>query len=1301
MTGTISLTPLQQAYWAGRREMLDLGGVAIHFYYEIDSTGIDLERLETAWNRVISRHPMLNAVVTADGQLRVEREVQSYRIRVTDLSQLDEDLKTAELASIRETISHRNDPGDCWPHYLIQATRINEDHYHIHLSFDGLFTDFRSHYQILEEWGLLYEDPAQELPAPEADFSDFISELRKPKRREEESKEVWKFWEDLMAEPLPPPTLPGNNEADGRTGGFTRNSISLKSAEWERLKAKASESGLSASHFILAVYLDALGIYSKNQDFTLNVSILDAIAREPKFRNVVGAFGSTTFMPVRGADGRTFTERALRRQKILKDSLNHCVLSGIEVLREMTKRTPGRIPTILPVVYTGLLGLNKQFEYRMPTHWLGECVFSITQTPQVTLDLQAHEREGHLVMDFDYREGVFMEGFMDDFTETQAKLLHRLAQSDEAWDEPLPSIVQSVLPDRQLRRITEANDVSAAIPESLLQDGFLRQARENPEAIAVIEGSKSFTYADVLDLATRVASWLQNQETPPDQPVAIVMKKGWEETVAALGVVLSGAPYVPIDAGFPLERIRTILEKTGAERVLSQAPISLDGVCHVHLTTLVITEDLLRRSPAMELAAQTTPESLAYIIFTSGSTGRPKGVMIEHKAAMNTILAVNERLQVGSSDRIMAFSSLGFDLSVYDIFGILSAGGTVIIPDPALLRDPGFLLRLVREQEITLWNSVPAIVQLLVDYAEAGGEPFPLSLRAIMMSGDWIPVNLRDRIRELAKDSRVICMGGATEASIWSIAYEEDYIRPDLKTIPYGKPLPNQTWCVLDHQLAPRPVGVQGELCIGGRGLARGYWDEPVLTQERFIQNPTTGERLFRTGDIGRLLPDGNFEILGREDFQVKINGYRVELTEIESVLDRHPAVRIGIVLAEGPKTGNKRLVAFVVSENNHPWMPEELRDHLSRHLPSYMLPHQLIRLEKLPLTPNGKVDRSALEIPPPEPSSDRTDPGEMDNLEETVMNSLRQIIGDVMGSTPTNERENLLSLGATSIDLIRILNTVERNFGFHPSMRDFFDSPDLATLAGIFIRGVEATPNEQSGRTAVNDDIITDPEEREAFKEKQVALYKYDARYDKIPLPMQTPQEDLEARFSRRKSSRTFATGTLSMDQMAGLMENLVQLRLKGSPKRLYGSAGGLYPIQSYLFFKDKRISDITGGAYYFDPDRFRFVRLSDGENVTGQLYDPLVNEPIFNRAAFAIFLIADMAAIEPLYGDQSFRYAAIEAGLISQILELAAPDHGIGLCQVGELGFDAIRPDFLMTNNHRFVHSLLGGPASGFSPG
>jgi amino acid adenylation domain-containing protein len=790
-------------------------------------------------------------------------------------------------------------------------------------------------------------------------------------------------------------------------------------------------------------------------------------------------------------------------------------------------------------------------------------------------------------------------------------------------------------------------------------------------------------------MASAVATWVRQHGAGRNQLVAIVMEKGWEQVVAAVGVVQAGAAYLPIEADVPPERLALLLAQGEALIVLTQSWLRDSLVWPSGLTLLAIDQidSELASSPPVT-SRWPDADDLAYVIFTSGSTGTPKGVMMTHRAVVNTLLDINARWNVGPADRVLALSALSFDLSVYDIFGTLAAGGTVVVPDVAARRDPGLWLALLKETRVTLWNSVPALMQLLVETAESTGTPLPDSLRLVLLSGDWIPVRLPDRIRAVAPGAEVVSLGGATEAAIWSIAYPIRAVDPTWPSIPYGRPLSNQTWHVLHADGTPCPVWVAGELYIGGVGLAQGYWKDAERTGERFVEHPHTGERLYRTGDWGRYRPDGEIEFLGRDDLQVKVQGYRIELGEIEAALSCHPEVAQAVVSAHGDRMADKRLVAYVVGRGTNP-DAAALRGALQATLPAYMVPATIHVLSSLPLSANGKVDRHALLSLTQAAATEAAAPapGEAVNVGDQI----ERFVARVLRLDRVDRHADLFALGMTSIDIMRLANELERHFGFRPQIADLFTLTNVAAVASYYERHLDEQRRESR---ATPEPLVLDPEQREAFKREQRRLRPLAGPYPPVGLRRSAVMaRETLAPTDHRRSHRTFSTDPLRLGDLAALLECLAAGHEAGRVQHRYGSAGGLYPVQTYLHVRPARVNDLAGGAYYYHPVEHVLAPLSPDVDVDRTIH-VVINRPIFDRAAFSIFLVAQMNAIEPVYGERARDFALIEAGLIAQLLEEAAGRHRMGLCQIGVIDFARIRTLFRLEESHEFLHSLLGGP-------
>ncbi len=894
------LTDIQQAYWLGRNEAFELGNIAAHGYLELDCDRLNLTKLNQAWQKLILRHDMLRAVILPDGQQQILTTVPTYEIEVLDLQDLD---------MMREQMSHEILPADQWPLFRIRATPIDQQRTRLHLSFDALIGDAWSLFVLMREWSHLYIYSNSEfgLPPLELSFRDYVlaESTLKNTSQYQRSQEYWFNRLDSLP---PAPELPlAKNPNAIANPRFQRRSSQLSSEQWRKLQNRAHQFNLTPSGVLLAAFAEILSQWSKSPQFIINLTLFKRLPLHPQVNEIVGDFTSLTLLEVNHSLPQSFRNRAQQLQQQLWQDLDHGYISGLQVQRELSRQRESY--QLMPVVFTSTLGLESLGQNTSILNQLGEIVYSISQTPQVWLDHQVREQNGTLIFNWDAVEELFPAGLLDDMFAAYCDLLQRLVTSDAVWSDQL-----------QLRKPTIENYPTAPISEETLHSLFIKQVQIQANSPAVITPEHTLTYQELYQHAVQLASQLQELGATTNNAIAVVMEKGWEQIVAVLGILISGAAYLPIDPELPAERQSYLLEQSKAKIVLTQSRLDNSLKFSENLTRIYIDSltpphsctDAIHRVSTTPLNPQ-HPSDLAYIIYTSGSTGLPKGVMIDHRGAVNTILDINRRFGIKSSDRILALSALNFDLSVYDIFGMLAAGGTIVIPSPNKTKDPAHWLDLIKSEQVTLWNSVPALMQILVEYL-ANQPQQTSSLRLALLSGDWLPLNLPKQIQTLWSNVQVISLGGATEASIWSIYYPITQIHPNWKSIPYGKPLDNQKVYILNHNLQQTPVWVTGQLYIGGIGLAKGYWNDQEKTNASFITHPDTKEKLYKTGDLGRYLPDGNIEFLGREDFQVKINGYRIELGEIEATLKQHPTIKEAIVTTVEQ---TQKLIAYIVSERN------------------------------------------------------------------------------------------------------------------------------------------------------------------------------------------------------------------------------------------------------------------------------------------------------------------------------------------------------------------------------------------------
>lgn len=1026
-----SLTDLQQAYLIGRGGAFELGNVSTYFFLEVDIHDLDLERAELAWNQMISRHGMLRAVFTEGGRQRVLASVPNYRIAVTDVMGLDAESQQRGLADVAQEVRSRVFDTSSWPLFDIRATRIDSRTTRLHLGIDALIVDAWSTSMVFEEWARVHRG---ETLAPVAlTFRDYmvgIDELRRSKHYAQDLE----YWERRVATLPPAPELPLACAPDSiAEPQFGHRTARLTPEAWTRFQTYAREAKVTPSAALCAVYSEVIATWSRSRHFTLNLLFFNRLPLHPEVKSVAANFSSTTLLEIDAREPCDLRARAQRIQHQLADDLDHGLVTGVEVLRLLNRGRGGRGAS-MPVVFASTINLrardSQDIQFGLTSHLFklgngGREVGSSIRTPQVWLDHQVLEEAGGLVFNWDVVEDLFPAGMIDAMFARYEHLLHRLGEDASAWTDVLGRIE---LPAVELEARASANATDTKIVPQLLHTEFLRRAERDPERMAVISTIRSLTYGELDASSEHIARQLLALDLGPDRLVAVFLPKGWKQIAAVLGIHKAQAAYLPIDPALPDARVAHLFSHAGVKVVVTAPGLEarITDIGGVDRVVIGPRDTWQPVAPERRLQSVVDPESLAYVIYTSGSTGLPKGVAVSHAAAWNTIVDINQRFGIGPDDRSFAISSLSFDLSVYDVFGLLSVGGALVVPSRTEIREPAAWIELVRSHRVTVWNSVPALAQMVTEHAAASSAGLG-ALRLTLLSGDWIPVALPDAMRRVQPAVSVVSLGGATEAAIWSIIYPIAGVPEHWPSIPYGRPLANQRFAVLDGDLTARPVHVPGELYIAGDGLAMGYWNDPERTGASFFVHPRTGERMYRTGDLGRYLPDGNIEFLGREDGQVKVQGYRIELGEIDAALDRIPELRASATAAVGERTSGKTLVAYLVARGEAELDLDAIRRRLESMLPSYMVPTIFMTLSELPLTSNGKVDRKALPTPNSHSGSEKTEAvPPRDDLEL----QLSKLWSELLNVNDVGVFDNFFSLGGQSFLAMRLMARIRRQFG-------------------------------------------------------------------------------------------------------------------------------------------------------------------------------------------------------------------------------------------------------------------------------
>ncbi|MDQ0980650.1 non-ribosomal peptide synthetase [Pseudomonas synxantha] len=1011
------ITEVQQAYWLGRDPSLVLGGVSCHFYREYDVEDLDLPRLQHALGRLIERHEMLRAVFDQAGQARILPVVPTFVIGQG----------YACIEDLREHCAHRVFDPAHWPLFDVQAVTQGR-HTRLAISLDNLILDALSILRFYAELDALYREPTLALAPLELSFRDYQLQAGVESA---ERLAAQRFWQARLPQLPPHPQLPlATDPASLGRPRFERLQGQVKAGAWQAILAKAQQHGLTASAVLLCAFAETLGRWSARPDLSLNLTLFDRRPVHPQIDQIMGDFTSLTLLGYVPVAGERWLDRARRTQQHLGDALEHRCIGSVSLLRQLA-RDSGEQQVSMPVVFTSALGVPDGTAAPVDGPFARQ-VFGLTQTPQVWLDHQVVEADGGIALNWDRVVGLFPDGLVEAMFDAYLGSLHWLAE--HPWDSAPPDL----LPVAQAQLRARLNAPGPGVPgDPTLHQGFFQHAQQAPQRPALLWGEHGrLSYGELAERALRIARSLMDAGVTTGDLVAVSLAKGPQQIASVLGVLAAGAAYLPVGVDQPLQRCQRILQQAGVSLILAEHDPQLPGVKHLKPSQAQSVEPL--HAPLPVSAGQ-----LAYVIYTSGSTGQPKGVEITHRAAMNTVAEINRGYGVDASDRGLALSALDFDLSVYDLFGLLSVGGALVLIDEDQRRDARAWLKALQHHGVSLWNSVPALLDMLLEANAV--EQQPLALKVALLSGDWIGLDLPQRLRQQAPDCRFIALGGATEAAIWSNHFEVRQPLQGWRSIPYGVPLANQAYRVVDALGRDCPDWVTGELWIGGTGVARGYRHAPQLNAERFVNG------WYRTGDLGRYRPDGLLEFLGRADTQVKLRGHRIELGEVEAALARHPCVNQAVALV-----ADQRLLAAVAAST----CAEVLALHLEQCLPAYMRPEQILVLDRLPLSGNGKVDRRALLAPLAAAAQSRP------TLDETPLSTTEQLVAELwqqlLNVSCVSRHDNFFRLGGDSLLATRFLEMLRSRIGVELPMGQLFGAASLLEVAQTLERQPAPHPIEE-----------------------------------------------------------------------------------------------------------------------------------------------------------------------------------------------------------------------------------------------
>ncbi len=999
---------------------------------------LDVKALQKSLSAIVERHEILrtNFKVVREEPFQIVGDAREVSVQVVDLTDHPGADREAKAREIVENEVRR--PFDLSLDLMLRATLVvlkNDEHILIlmshHIASDGwskglMFNELTSLYN-----AALTGTPAAltELPLQYSDFAAW----QRARVKGEVLQSQLAYWKRQLAgvpASLDLPTDYPRPAVQGFAG--TTHSYFFPEELVAALKTLSKREGVTLFMTILAAFQVLLSRYSGQDDVVVGTPI--AGRTRPEIEPLIGDFLNMLALRTDLSGDPTFRELLQRVKEVVFQAYENQDLPFERIVEELER---GRDMSRAPIFQTVFI-----LEAAPPPapHLEGLCIEILDfDTPTAKNDLiliLADDKSGFKVK-LEYSTDLFSKETIDRLLGHFQTLLENIVSN--------PSVPVSQLelmsPDERRQVVTKWNLTSREYSEdNCLHQLFESQVLKTPDAIAVEFQEQKLTYRELNERANQLAHHLRKRGVAPDSRVALYVHRSLEMMVALLAIMKAGGAYVPLDPMFPRERLEFMLQDAGVAMLVTQAAL-LDVLPTQAAQIVCIDRDwsAIAQESAESPATEVTPASLSYVIFTSGSSGRPKGVQIEHRSLVNFLTSMGNRPGISKDDALLAVTTLSFDIAGLELYLPLINGAKIILASREDAADGQRLLNLLNSSRATMMQATPATWQMLIDAGWTG----TAGLKALC-GGEALSSSLAEHV--LVRCSELWNMYGPTETTIWSTLYKVETCCSG--TVSIGRPIANTQTYILDKYLKPVPIGVAGELYIGGDGLARGYLNRPELTAEKFIADPFSNQpagKLYKTGDLARYLPDGNIQYFGRLDSQVKVRGFRIELGEIEAVLMQHPEVRQAVVDVRTSSSGDKRLVAYMVMNSNSRPAVSDLRGFLKTKLPDYMVPVAFVILESLPVSPNGKLNRKGL--PDPDDASSELSSRFVAPV-TPAQQAVATIFSEVLEVRQVGLHDNFFELGGHSLLATRVVSRLRDHFQIEMTPRSLFESPTVAELA-------------------------------------------------------------------------------------------------------------------------------------------------------------------------------------------------------------------------------------------------------------
>ncbi|MEK5109515.1 non-ribosomal peptide synthase/polyketide synthase [Cytobacillus sp. FSL K6-0129] len=996
---------------------------------------IELDKFKKAWEHVVRSNECLRTVfkwkkLSRPVQVVIQRSDLNFNI--LDISDEDESNQHNLVRDYKGMDKNKIFSLDKEPPFRIQLIKMSDTSYELLISYHHIILDGWSLGIILKEFLESYDNEVSGLPhnyinkGSYKEYINYINEYNK-------DKNLAFFWLDYLKD-VSPNYLGIDNENTPKKMEY--QSLVFSSELFLNIEKYLKENKVTLAAFIYSIWGILLHKYHNKNDIVFGTTVSGRSSNISNLENTAGLFINTIPCKVAVNPNQTVREiisktnmelidRSLRENTSLVNINNYLDL----------KRGQQLFDSLIVIENYPLDNLLNNYG-----HHLNFDSFSIEEETNYNLVLTANLIDG-LNITFSYNNAVFPINEVDWLIKKFYSLVEQVVQN---YDISLTKL--SLLSFEEQKQILEEfNDTQVDYRKDLtIQALFEEQVEKTPNKVAVVVGNQEMTYNELNARSNQLAHTLRDRGVKPDDVVAIMVERSFEMIVSIMGVLKAGAAYLPIDPELPIERINYMLKDSRTEILVSQVTpseeLTFEGVCLSLEKESVFSR--IRENPIYVNKAQ----DLAYVIYTSGSTGKPKGVMIEHQSVINRLMWMQRKYPLSQSDSILQKTPYMFDVSVWELFWWALSGARLCFLAPNEEKNPSSVINAIKKYGITTIHFVPTMLDIFVKQVKNNQSKNTLvSLRRIFVSGEelkWNQVQHYNQVIGKEYSTELINLYGPTEATV-DVSYFDVKELTD-KVVPIGKPIDNIHLYVVNEHVQLQPIGVPGELCIAGDGVARGYLGNPTLTAEKFVENPfVPGERMYKTGDLARWLPDGNIEFLGRIDHQVKIRGFRIELGEIENTLLSHPLVQDTVVISRKEVSDEDFLCAYIVASQDA--SVSELRTHLAKTLPDYMIPSYFVPVDALPLNANGKVDRKALPEPKGYLASEVPYVAPQTDIQQMVVDIWQEVLGV---EQPIGIHDNFFELGGHSLRATTVMAKIHQNMDVEVPLRVIFQSPTIEEIA-------------------------------------------------------------------------------------------------------------------------------------------------------------------------------------------------------------------------------------------------------------